>query len=33
MSTQSKYIDITSIMQVIGNVYNNPKILEAEDKY
>ena len=33
MSTQSKYIDITSVMQVIGNVYNNPKILEAEDKY
>ena len=31
--SSSKYIDITSIMNVIGNVYNNPKILEATDKY
>ena len=29
----SKYIDITSIMQVIGCVFNNPKILEITDKY
>ena len=30
---KSKYIDITSIVQIIGCVYNNPKLLEAEDKY
>lgn len=29
----SKYIDVTAIMQVIGCVYNNPQILEFEDKY
>lgn len=32
MST-SKYIDITSIVQVIGNVYNNPSLLDEADKY
>lgn len=29
----SKYVDITSIIQVIGNVYNNPKIIDMNDKY
>ena len=29
----NKYIDITSITNVIGNVFNNPKLFEAEDKY
>lgn len=29
----SKYVDVTAIMQVIGCVYNNPQILEFEDKY
>lgn len=29
----SKYIDVTAIIQVIGCVYNNPQILEFEDKY
>ena len=29
----SKYVDPTSIIQVIGCVYNNPKILEYTDKY
>lgn len=29
----SKYVDVTAIMQVIGCVYNNPQILDFEDKY
>lgn len=29
----SKYVDPTAIMQVIGCVYNNPKLLEYTDKY
>ena len=29
----SKYIDTISIMQVIGNVYNNPQVLDNTDKY
>lgn len=29
----SKYVDTTSIIQVIGNVYNNPSLLDFEDKY
>ena len=29
----SKYVDITSIMQVVGCVYNNPKLLDITDKY
>ena len=29
----SKYVDTTAIMQVIGCVYNNPKLLEFTDKY
>lgn len=29
----SSYIDITSITNVIGNVFTNPKLFEAEDKY
>ena len=29
----SKYVDTTAIIQVIGNVYNNPKLLEYTDKY
>lgn len=29
----SKYIDTTAILQVIGNVYNNPNLLADTDKY
>lgn len=29
----SKYVDITAIMQVIGNVFRNPQILDFTDKY
>lgn len=29
----SKFVDITSIIQVIGNVFNNPQLLEFTDKY
>lgn len=29
----SNYVDITAITNVIGNVYANPRYLEAEDKY
>ena len=29
----SKYVDITSIMQVIGCVYNTPQLLDYTDKY
>ena len=29
----SKYIDISAITNVIGNIFNNPSILDAEDKY
>ena len=29
----SKYVDTTSIMQVIGCVFNNPQLLEINDKY
>ena len=29
----SKYVDITSIMQVIGCVYNQPQLLDYTDKY
>ena len=29
----SKYIDPTAIMQIIGCVYNNPKLLDITDKY
>lgn len=29
----SKYIDISSIVQLIGNIYNNPRLLEKDDKY
>ena len=29
----SKYVDVTSILQVIGCVYNNPSLLDLEDKY
>lgn len=29
----SKYTDITAIMQVVGNVFNNPQILDFTDKY
>ena len=29
----SKYNDITAVIQVIGNVFNNPSLLEASDKY
>lgn len=30
---KSKYIDTTSVMQVIGCVYNNPSLLDDTDKY
>ena len=29
----SKYTDITAIMQIIGNVYNNPQLLDFTDRY
>lgn len=29
----SDYIDISAVVQVIGAIYTNPKILDAEDKY
>lgn len=29
----SKYVDVPSIMQVIGCVYNNPSLLDFTDKY
>ncbi len=29
----SKYVDISAIIQVIGCVYNNPKLLDFTDKY
>ena len=29
----SKYVDPTAIIQVIGNVYNNPQLLDFTDKY
>lgn len=29
----SKYVDLTSIMQVIGCVFNNPSLLDFTDKY
>ena len=29
----SKYVDINAIIQVIGNVYNNPSLLDLTDKY
>ena len=30
---KSKYIDMTSIIQVIGAIYNNPNLLDANDRY
>lgn len=29
----SKYVDLSAIVQVIGGIYNNPSILDEEDKY
>lgn len=29
----SKYVDTTAIIQVIGNVFNNPQLLDFTDKY
>ena len=29
----NKYIDISALTNVIGNVFNNPKLLDATDKY
>ena len=29
----SKYLAISSIVQLIGNIYNNPRLLEKDDKY
>ena len=31
--SKSKYVDITSVVQVIGNIYNNPHILDMDEKY
>lgn len=28
-----RYVDIPSIMQVIGGIYANPNLLDMEDKY
>lgn len=33
MAKNSSYIDIPSLCQVIGCIYNNPKLLEKDDKY
>lgn len=33
MEISSKYVDTTAIMQVIGSVYNDPSLLDLEDKY
>ena len=30
---KSKYVDISSIVQVIGNIYNNPKLIDMDEKY
>ena len=29
----SKYVDITSVVQIIGGVYNNPSLLDFSDEY
>ena len=29
----SKYVDTASIVQVIGNAYNSPELLDMTDKY
>lgn len=29
----SKYVDLTAIMQIIGSVFKEPKILDCTDKY
>ena len=29
----NKYVDITAIIQVIGNVFKNPLLLDETDKY
>ena len=31
--SKSKYIDISSVVQVIGNIFNNPNILDMDEKY
>ena len=33
MSSKSSYIDFSAITNVIGNIYKNPQLLDAEDKY
>lgn len=33
MAKNSSYIDVGSLCQVIGCIYNNPKLLERDDKY
>lgn len=30
---EKKYVDIPATLQVIGNIYNNPQLLDQEDKY
>ena len=29
----SKYVEISSLVQVLGSLYNKPKIFEQDDKY
>ena len=29
----SKYVDTTAVIQVIGNVFHNPSLLDETDKY
>ena len=29
----TKYIDLAALLNVVGNIYNNPKIIDATDKY
>lgn len=33
MSMSSKYVDIAAIIQIIGAIYNQPSLLDMEDKY
>ena len=30
---KSKYVDISSIVQVIGNIYNHQNLLDMDEKY
>ena len=33
MSNKQTYIDIPSVVQIIGNIYKNPNLLSNDDKY